>query len=135
MNDKQKITTKQLRTFGIALAIFLSAIGLIQFLKGNEPTCFWFWGVAALILLTTLAVPFVIKPIFQLAMFIAHILGWINTRIILSVIFYFLFTPISLIMKLLGHDPLHRKFDKQAKTYWKTRERIPFSKENYLRQF
>jgi hypothetical protein len=135
MNNKQKITKKQLRTFGVALTIFLSVIGLIHFWKGNEPTNFWFWGAAALVLLTTLSVPILINPIYRAAMFIAHILGWINTRIILGLLYYFLFTPIALVMKLIGHDPLHRKFDKQAKTYWKVRDKIPFSKEHYLRQF
>lgn len=135
MNDKVKITKKQLRTFGIALTVFLGAIGLIQFLKGNEPTNFWFWGAAALILLTTLAVPVFIKPIYRVAIFIAHILGWINTRIILGLIYYLLFTPIGLIMKVVGKDPLHRKFDKQATSYWNIRDRTPQPKENYLRQF
>ena len=135
MNEKQKITRKQLRTFGMALTVFLGVIGLIQFLKGNEPTNFWFWGAAALILVTTLSVPILINPIYRAAMFIAHILGWINTRIILGLLYYFLFTPIALIMRLMGRDPLHRKLDKQAKTYWKVRENIPFSKEHYLRQF
>ncbi|MCU0642916.1 MAG: SxtJ family membrane protein [bacterium] len=135
MNNKQKITKKQLRTFGAALTIFLSVIGLIHFWKGNEPTNFWFWGAAALVLLTTLSVPILINPIYRAAMFIAHILGWINTRIILGLLYYFLFTPIALVMKLIGHDPLHRKFDKEAKSYWKVREKIPFPKEHYLRQF
>lgn len=135
MHFKHKITAKQLRTFGIALAVFLSVIGLIQFRRGNAPICFWFWGAAAIVLLATLAVPIMIKPIYLLAMLVAHVLGWINTRLILGLIFYFIFTPIALIMKIMGHDPLHRKFDKQAKTYWKTRERVPFSRERYLRQF
>ncbi|HEX9973430.1 MAG TPA: SxtJ family membrane protein [bacterium] len=135
MNEKQKITRKQLRTFGMALTVFLGVIGLIQFLKGNEPTNFWFWGAAALILVTTLSVPILINPIYRAAMFIAHILGWINTRIILGLLYYFLFTPIALVMRLMGRDPLHRKLDKQAKTYWKVRDKIPFSEEHYLRQF
>lgn len=133
--EKKEVTKKQLRTFGIALSIFLGIIGLIHFLKGNTPQNFWFWGVSGIVLLTTLSVPVLIKPVYRVAIFIAHILGWINTRIILGLIYYLLFTPIGLIMKILGRDALNRKFDKEAKTYWNIRERKPIPKEQYLRQF
>jgi ABC-type glycerol-3-phosphate transport system permease component len=134
MNTK-KVTKKQLRTFGIALSVFLGGIGLIHFLKGHTPQNLWFWGAAIIILLITLVVPLVINPIYTVAIFIAHKLGWINTRIILGLIYYLLFTPASLIMKLVGKDPLNRKFDKEAKTYWSFRAREPIPKEQYLRQF
>jgi len=133
--DKKEVTKKQLRTFGIALSIFLGIIGLIHFIKGNTPTNYWFWGAAIVILIATLTVPIIIKPIYRAALFVAHILGWINTRLILGLIYYLLITPVSLIMKLMGRDPLNRKFDKEAKSYWNVRERIPNPKEQYLRQF
>lgn len=133
--DKKEVTKKQLRTFGIALSIFLGGIGLIHFLKGHTPQNLWFWGASGVILLTTLLVPILIKPIYRVAIFIAHILGWINTRLILGLIFYLLFTPISIIMKIIGHDPLNRKFDKEAKSYWNIRARAPIPKEQYLKQF
>lgn len=135
MNKKQEITTKQLRTFGIALSIFLGIIGLIQFFKGNIPGNYWYWYGALLILLVTLFIPITIRPIYQVALLIAHILGWINTRIILGFIYFFIFTPIALAMKLIGRDPLNRKFDKQATSYWYTRDRRPKLKEQYLKQF
>ena len=134
MNNKEA-TNKQLRTFGIALSILLGGIGLIHFIKGNTPQNYWFWGAAVVILFTALTVPILIKPIYRVAIFIAHILGWINTRIILGLIYYLMFTPISLIMKIIGRDPLHRKVDKQAASYWNIRERTPKAKEQYLKQF
>ena len=133
--DKKEVTKKQLRTFGFALSIFLGIIGLIHFIKGNTPQNLWFWGAAGVVFLTTLLVPILIKPIYRVAIFFAHILGWINTRLILGLIYYLLFTPISLIMKLIGRDALNRKFDKKAITYWNIRERTPIPKEQYLRQF
>ena len=133
--DKKEVTKKQLRTFGIALSILLGIIGLIHLLKGNAPQNFWFWGAAGVVFLATLSVPILIKPIYRVAIFIAHILGWINTRIILGLIYYLLFTPIAIIMKILGRDALNRKFDKEAKSYWNIRERTLIPKEQYLRQF
>lgn len=135
MIKSQTITKKQLRTFGITLTVFLSVIGLIHFLKGNISSQYWFWAVAAGILLVTLLTPLVIKPIYRGAMFIAHLLGWINTRIILGLIYYLLFSPVSLVMKIIGRDPLQRQLNKEVKTYWKIREKIARSKDQYLRQF
>ncbi len=133
--NKKEITKKQLKTFGIALTVFLGTIGLINFLKGHVPQNLWYWGAAGVVLLTTLFMPILIKPIYRVAIFIAHILGWINTRIILSVIYYLIFTPIALIMKIFGRDALNRKFDKAAKSYWNIRERTTIPKDQYLRQF
>ena len=135
MMNKNEITKKQLRTFGIALAVLLTVIGVVQFFKGHVPRNYWFWGAAGVILLAAAALPILIKPIYRVAIFIAHILGWINTRLILALIYYLMFTPISLIMKLIGRDPLHRKFDKEATSYWNLREKTVKTKEQYLRQF
>ncbi len=133
--NKKEITKKQLRTFGVALSIFLGIIGLIHFFKGHTPQNLWFWGAAGIVFLTTLLIPILIQPVYRAAIFIAHILGWINTRIILGLIFYLLFTPISFIMKIVRYDPLHRKFDKEAKSYWQLRAKTSVPKEQYLRQF
>jgi hypothetical protein len=44
-------------------------------------------------------------------------LGWINTRVILGAIFLALITPMGMIMRLWGRDPLHREFAPEAETY------------------
>jgi hypothetical protein len=44
-------------------------------------------------------------------------LGWVNTRIILGVVFYGLLTPMGLAMRILGKDPLHRQFDPNSDSY------------------
>ena len=51
----------------------------------------------------------------------AEILGFVNTRIILTVVFYLVFTPIKFIARLAGHDPLSRRTGRQS-SYWVTRE-------------
>ena len=106
-----------------------------RFLKGNEPKNTWFWAAALVTLLISLTFPVIIKPIYRAAMFVAHILGWINTRLILGLIYYLIFTPISLIMKMLGKDPLKREFDKNSNSYWNIRDRKAIPKEQYLKQF
>ena len=135
MIKNQSTTPKQLRTFGIALSILLAIIGLINFLKGNITFYQWLWGVAIVVFLITITVPIVIKPVYRTALFFAHILGWINTRLILGIIYYFIFTPISIVFKIIKKDPLDRKFDKQAKTYWNINFQKIENKGQYLKQF
>lgn len=135
MQKKSFITKKQLITFGIVFSIFLGIIGYINFRKDNELTYHLLWGVAILNFVTTVTYPEAIKPIYRAALFIAHILGWINSRLLLGLIFYLLFTPISLLMKIFGKDLLDRKIDKNAPTYWKMREKTGFDKDRYLKQF
>jgi hypothetical protein len=126
---------KQLRTFGIGLTVLLMIIGLIQFLKGNTPIYQYFVGASLVMLITTLLIPTAIRPIYSGAMFISHVLGWINTRLILGLLFFLVFTPISWIFKIMGKDPLERKFDKKAPSYWKTREITNFDKSRCEKQF
>lgn len=64
----------------------------------------------------------------------AHALGWVNTRIILTVVYLLVFTPVALIFKLIGKDPMERRFD-EVDSYWVKRELKIFKPENYRRQF
>ena len=135
MITNESATKKQLRTFGIVLSFFLSIIGLINFLKGNPDVPFYLWSFGGATLIIALFSPVIIKPVYRVAMFVAHILGWINTRIILGLIYYFIFTPIALIFKIKGKDPLDRKIDKQAASYWIKRANKIDQNEQYLKQF
>jgi hypothetical protein len=52
----------------------------------------------------------------------AGLLGWVNTRILLTVFFVLVLTPVGLVMKLIRRDPLGRRFEKGSATYWERRE-------------
>jgi hypothetical protein len=61
-------------------------------------------------------------------------IGWVIAHILLAVVYYGVLTPLGLLLRLLGHDPLQRRPDRQATSYWRprTRERRP---SDYFRQF
>jgi hypothetical protein len=50
-------------------------------------------------------------------------LGFINTRIILFIVFSLMFVPIGLIMRLFGKDPMHRQFTQDTNSYRVIREK------------
>jgi len=92
-------------------------------------------SVSILFFILALAAPLLLKPIYIFWMKLAFILGWFNTRLILFIIFYLIFTPIGLGMKLLGIDLLDRKIEKKKISYWIKKEITVFNPLNYQRQF
>ncbi len=88
-------------------------------------------GMAGYGLVSALVWPPLILPLFWLL----HGIGWVNTRILLGIIFYLLFTPLGLLMRLFGKDMLNRKLDPNASTYWIDKPQVPMRPEDYERQF
>jgi len=66
---------------------------------------------------------------------LTSVLGWINTRLIVLALFYLIFTPVGIVLKLFGKDLLEIKFDRKRPTYWNKKEIKPFKPQDYQRQF
>lgn len=95
----------------------------------------WFFGVGAgLFALSHVAYP-LMKPIHIGWMTLAFALGWLNTRLLLGVFFYFIVTPIGVVMRLFGKDLLDEKLNRSATTYWIKRESVPVDKARYENLF
>ena len=77
----------------------------------------WPWVVAGLLWVPALFIPGVLRPVYSIWMKIGGVIGWINTRIILGVLFYVLVLPMGLIMRLIGKDPMARKVDNSTSSY------------------
>lgn len=65
----------------------------------------------------------------------AYALGWVNTRILLTLFFFLIITPVAVAMRLLGKDILSQRLDPGAETYWIPKEQPAFDPQSYLRQF
>ena len=79
----------------------------------------WPWVMAGLLWVPALFIPGVLRPVYSIWMKIGHAIGWVNTRIILGVLFYILVLPMGLMMRLFGNDPMARKLDKSVSSYRK----------------
>jgi uncharacterized protein involved in cysteine biosynthesis len=66
---------------------------------------------------------------------LAYVLSWVNTRLLLFLIFYFVFTPIGCILKLLRKDLLEEGISKEGKSYWRKKDKHEFGVASYERQF
>ena len=124
---QQKIETRQLRSFGLLVGGVFAFLGLWPKVYHGSSPRFWALILAVVLILPALIYPRSLRLFYQGWMKIGGLLGWINTRIILSIIFYLVFVPVGLILRVLGKDPMNRKFDSEATTYRITHHRRPES--------
>jgi hypothetical protein len=61
-------------------------------------------------------------------------IGWTVTHLVLAAVYYLVLTPIGLLMRLAGRDPMRRTIDPNAATYWIERKN-PIESKRYFRQF
>ena len=129
-----KSEKSDLRKFGITIGVILLVIAGFLFWKEKESFQILFtFGVTLCIL--GIAIPFILKPIYWVWMIFATILGWIMTRVILSLLFYIIVTPIGLILRFFGKQFLELRWDKSKGSYWNYRTNEHLKKENYEKQF
>ena len=108
---------KRYKEFGYLVGFgFPLIIGyLIPYFSGHTfRTWTLFFGIPILII--GIIKPSFLKYPFKIWMKIGYLLGWINSKLILGIVYIVVLQPISLMMKLLGHDPL-KKINKLKKTY------------------
>jgi len=112
---------KTLRSFGFVMA-GASALVATWFWWQSEP--FWplvfgYWMIASVaFLFFGLAFPIVLSPLEWVWMRFAHVMGFVMTRVILTITFFVAVLPTGLIFRLLGKDLLNRKLDPKATSYW-----------------
>lgn len=123
---------KTLRKFGLTIASAMSILGLLVFVLGSHvERSYWLWGVGLLFLFVGLVQPNFLRPIHKSWMGLAFVLGWFVSRFLLSVIFFGAVSPIAIIMKILKKDPLSRKIDRNAESYWIKREENELTPQKY----
>lgn len=105
------------RAFGIVFTVFFALIGLWPLPWGGS-TRWWAVGVAAVFLLAALVFPKTLAPLNRAWMRFGLLLHKIVNPVIMGLIFFLTVTPTALIMRALGKDPLRRRLDKNATTYW-----------------
>lgn len=121
----QKADTKQLRVFGLLVGGIFGILGLWPLIFRSEAPRVWGLALAGLLIIPGLAFPRILAPVYRFWMALGHVLGWVNTRLILGVIFFGLITPMSLTMRLFGKDSMRRNFERTAETYRVTRSSRP----------
>ena len=129
-----KIVKKEIRNFGIIFCVILLVISGFLFWKEKELFQI-FLAIGITLFLTAIAIPRVLKPVYWIWMVFAIILGWFMTRLILSLLFYVVFTSIGLTLRLFGKQFLELRWDKSKESYWNSRTNENLQNKNYEKQF
>ena len=129
-----KSEKSDLRNFGIIIGIVLLIISGFLFWKEKESFQI-FLAIGITLFLTATAIPAVLKPVYWIWMIFAIILGWFMTRVILSLLFYVLFTSIGLTLRFFGKQFLELRWDKSKESYWNYRIKKHLKMEDYEKQF
>ena len=124
---------RQLRHFGFLVGGIFGVIGLWPLLWRQQSPRAWALALTVLLVLPALVAPRTLGPVYRLWMALGEVLAWINTRIILGVVFYGVVTPIGLVMRLMGHDPMRRRFERVGESY-RVRS-VPRPATHMMRQF
>lgn len=114
---KTKVPPQQLRSFGLLMGGVFTLIGLWPLVIRQEGIHLWAIVLASLFTVGALLQPGWLRPLYTGWMKVGHILGFVNTRIILGLGYFLVFTPIGLIRRILGKDSLNRRFESQRSTY------------------
>ncbi len=112
------MTKQELRKFGLTTGAIVAVLfGLFLPWLFNHAWPTWPWVVGVVLWVWAMVLPATLAPVHHGWMKVGHALGWINTRIILGVMFYTVFFLVGLVMKVIGNDPMSRKIDKSVTSY------------------
>jgi len=126
---------RQLLWFGPPFALFCGVLGGLMFWRFAAPgAAYVLWVLGAALLIVYYLIPSLRKPLYLAWLYAALPIGWAISHLLLAIVYYLVVTPIGLLMRLCRYDPLNRRFDRSASTYWVPRK--PDDDDtSYFRQF
>ncbi len=124
---------RDLRVFATLAFVFLSALAYFTQFRGQDTTAALLFILASLSIILGVIAPRALRLPYLTAVHLTFPLGFVLSHLILALVYFGVMTPIGLLMRPLGRDPLQRRFDPARPTYWipKTTPRPPTS---YLKQ-
>lgn len=112
------VENKELRHFGIITGTILAILfGAVLPWLFDHAFSLWPWIVGSVLILWALIHPTSLRWVYHGWMTLGHVLGWINTRIILGFVFYLIVLPTGIITRLFSRDPMKRRFNRDSETY------------------
>jgi ABC-type uncharacterized transport system permease subunit len=131
---KPKQEVKALRTFAATLFFGLGILGALLVWRKRD-TGLILWGIGLAALMTAWLLPLALRPVYKVWMKLALVLGFISSHVILALLYYLVFTPIGLALRVFGKNPLALGIEKKAASYWIKRDSRVFPKQRYEKMF
>jgi len=131
---EERVTDTQARKTALVVAAVLLLIAAWNLYRGRMAFVFIFGAVGALLLVAGLLVAPAARAFHKAWMRFAAALGHLNSRVLLTLMYYLAMTPYGFVMRLAGRDPLRRRAKKQA-SYWVARKTTRQTREQFERLF
>ena len=120
---------------GVWLPLFAATLGAALFFRWHlRAAALTAWSAGAALSALGLCLPSVARATYLAMSYAAYPVGWAVSHALLGAMFYLVMTPIGLLMRLFGYDPMHRRFDPAATSYWHLRPPARDA-ESYFRQY
>lgn len=132
-DPKQVSRTKARATSLTTAAVFLLLAGLF-FYRGRPTVVYVLLAISLGLAVIGLFIPPVSRWFHIYWMKLALALGYVNSRILLTIIYFLIFVPYGVVSRLVGRDPLKRR-QGECESYWQPRERQRQEKEQFERMF
>ncbi len=126
---------KDAQRFGLGLGLLFTVLAAAAFFRARPELADRYWPVALILIGLALLFPLPLWPLQRLAAFIIRAIQWLITQLSLAVVFYTVFTPVGLFLRIIGKDMLDRKLEPGKESYWTIRERKEYSPEDDEKQF
>jgi len=110
-------TPREVRKFGLTMALALLLLAAILWWKERHVFAY-ILALALLLGLSGTLVPTWLQPLQRIWMTLAVLMGFVMNRVILALLFFGMFTPVALFLKVFRKDLLHQRWDKKAESYW-----------------
>ena len=127
-------STKDLRWFaGLWWPLLCAVAGAALLRKFHlSEAAIGLWIVAGILAVAGLVSPLIIRPVYSAVIRLTYPIGFVLSYVLLFAVYFFIFTPIGALVRLF-HDPMSRKLDRAAGSYWTAHQPDPV--ERYFRQF
>ncbi|KPK38642.1 MAG: hypothetical protein AMJ65_12580 [Phycisphaerae bacterium SG8_4] len=128
-------THRQLKVFGLLLGPFFGLIGaLLLWRTGTWTIPAVCWIVALITAIVYHWVPSIKRTMYMAPMTVMYPIGWLVSHALLALVYFGWVTPVGLLMRLFGSDPMRRRFNRQKASHWVRRKPVG-NVNRYFRQY
>jgi len=125
---------REIKKFGAIGLIFFGALLAVAVWR-DKTLLAYFFGFLTALSTGFVLMPVLLKPVYIGWLKIAHFIGSKVTILILTIFFYFVMTPAALLKRIFGGRPLPLKPDRNATSYWVTRDEPSQPIERYVKRY
>ncbi|MDQ8185790.1 SxtJ family membrane protein [Pelagicoccus sp. SDUM812002] len=126
--------SKDLRVFSLLWLLFFTGVAFFSYLNEREVISVYLIGFAVLVGGIGLAKPSLVRYVYLGSVYLTFPIGFVISHIVLAILYFLMLSPIGLLMRAFGRDPLNRSFEAERCSYWDAKGEEA-SSSKYFKQY